>query len=276
MTDDGDILQHFSATRRRVVKWNHFLPIYDRLLSPYRGVRSPSSRLVLATVARWKGGGAILDRPHELSESISIRRRSSSSRTESDHHRRSVRPGVLGAAPARCWSDRCLIDDGGHANVQQIVIGRVRLPHVRTVVNRCRRHPYGLPSEALPGVPAVRFMQFAQHVVDVLHGRNPFVTEPVADHARLGRASIACSSSNRWWSSMSIEACADPPKGSRQGREELRLPGRRHAASARSTRSSHCRPGLNRCSSPGRRAAGAALRASRRIAGAEPREALFR
>ena len=34
---DGDLPTHFRAARRKVVNWAHFLPVYETLLSPYRG-----------------------------------------------------------------------------------------------------------------------------------------------------------------------------------------------------------------------------------------------
>jgi methyltransferase family protein len=189
VTDDP-LLLHFSTVRRRVAKWTHFLPIYDRLLSQYRG-RS----LTLVEVGVGDGGSLEAWRSYlgPSARIVGIDLEPAAKRLESDGFEI-----IIGdQADPEFWAQHLpnvgpidvLIDDGGHTSVQQIVTVACAVPHVRNggVIVVEDTHTSYMPKQ-YPGAGRFGFMQFAQHVVDVLHVRNDSVTEPVADTAGLGRA----------------------------------------------------------------------------------------
>ena len=187
---DGGLLPHFSDARRRVVKWAHFLPIYEQLLAPYRG-----RAVTLIEVGVGDGGSLQMWRSYlgASARIIGIDLNPSAKCLESEGFEI-----IIGdQSDPDFWAERVvkagpidvLIDDGGHSSVQQIVTVACGLPHVRDggVIVVEDTHTSYMPAE-YPVYGRFGFMPFAQHVVDVLHARNPHVTRPAADAAALGRA----------------------------------------------------------------------------------------
>lgn len=81
-----------------------------------------------------------------------------------------------------------LIDDGGHTNFQQIVTVASALSHIRDggVIVVEDTHTAYMP-KTYAAAPGYGFIDFARHIVDVMHRRSPFVTTPAGD--RIGFAS---------------------------------------------------------------------------------------
>ncbi|MEX2271590.1 MAG: class I SAM-dependent methyltransferase [Vicinamibacterales bacterium] len=181
---------HFRAARRRVVKWTHYLPIYERLLSPYRG-----RALTLVEVGVGDGGSLEAWRGFlgPSARIIGIDLDPAARQLEADGFEI-----IIGdQADPNFWARHLpeigpidvLVDDGGHTSVQQIVTVASVVPHVRDggVVVVEDTHTSYMPNQ-YPAARGFGFMEFSQHVVDVLHSRSPMVTHPVADAAGLGRA----------------------------------------------------------------------------------------
>lgn len=187
---DGDLLTHFRAARRKIVKWAHFLPLYERLLSPYRG-----RAITLVEVGVGDGGSLEVWRSYlgPPARIIGIDLNPAAKCLESE----GFEILIGDQSDPEFWAERVsqvgpidvLIDDGGHTNVQQIVTVACGLPHVRDggVIVVEDRHTSYMPRE-YPASRRFGFMQFAQHVVDVLHVGNQFVSKPAADAAGLSRA----------------------------------------------------------------------------------------
>lgn len=277
---DGDLLLHFRTARRRVAKWAHFFPIYDRLLSEYRG-RS----LTLVEVGVGDGGslegwrrylgpsariiGMDLDPATKLLESDGFEIIIGDQSDPEFWARHLPNVGPIDV----------LIDDGGHSNVQQIVTVACALPHVRDggLIVVEDTHSAYMPKQ-YPAARRFGFMQFAQHVVDVLHGRNPLVTEPAEDTAGLGRAIHSV----QFFESMVVfhvdRRLCGPSEGFDAGSEEL-SPRDLAARTLRSTAidALESQPTWVRSLlQPARRVIGIALRASKRIAGANHVRRYFR
>lgn len=268
---DGDLLLHFSAARHRVVKWTHYLSIYERLLSHHRG-RS----LTLVEVGVGDGGSLEAWRGFlgPSARIIGIDLDPAAKRLESDGFEI-----IIGdQADPEFWARHLpgvgpidvLIDDGGHSNVEQIVTVACALPHVRDggLIVVEDTHTAYLPKQ-YPAARRFGFMQFTQHVVDVLHARNPFVTEPAEDTAGLGRAIHSV----QFFESMAVfhvdRRLCGPSELFEAGSEDLSPSGvaartlRSTAIDALESLPSWIRSLLQ----PARRVIGIALRASRRSAG---------
>jgi len=185
-----DLLHHFRAARRHVEKWAHYLPVYERLLSKYRG-----TAVTLVEVGVGGGGSLEAWRGYlgPAARIIGIDLDPAAQRLEADGFEIIVgnqsHPEFWAQHGGRIGPVDVLIDDGGHSSVDQIVTVACGLPHMRdggVIVIEDTHTSYmqlHYPSAARYG-----FMQFAAHVVDVLHARNPMVTEPIADSAGLGQA----------------------------------------------------------------------------------------
>lgn len=277
---EGDLLLHCRATRRRIGKWAHYIPIYDRLLSAYRG-----RALTLVEIGVGDGGSLEAWRRYLGSSAriIGIDLNPAAKRLESD----GFEIIVGDQSDPEFWARHLpgvgpidvLIDDGGHSNVEQIVTVACALPHVRDggLIVVEDTHTAYLPKH-YPAARRFGFMQFAQHVVDVLHGRNPFVTEPVADTAGLGRAIHSV----QFFESMVVfyvdRGLCGPSEGFEAGSEDI-APFDPAAGTLRSRAIDALESlptWLRSLLQPGRRVAGAALRASRRIAGANRVKRYFR
>jgi len=277
---DGDLLLHFRAVRHRVVKWTHYLPIYERLLSQYRG-RS----LTLVEVGVGDGGSLEGWRSYlgPAARIIGIDLDPAAKRLESDGFEIIIGDQSDPEFWARHLPDvgpiDVLIDDGGHTNVQQIVTVACALPHVRDggVIVVEDTHTAYMPKQ-YPAAGRFGFMQFAQHVVDVLHVRNHFVTEPAADTAGLGRAIHRV----QFFESMVVfhvdRRLCGPSEGFEAGVEELSSPGPAPGTlRSRAIDALELQPGwIQSLLQPARGAIGIALRASRRIADAPRVRRYFR
>lgn len=268
MTDD--LLLHFRAARRHVVKWTHYFPIYDRLLSPYRG-----RPLTLVEVGVGDGGSLEGWRGYlgPSARIIGVDLDPAAKRLESD----GFEILIGDQSDAEFWARHLpavgpidvLIDDGGHTGVQQIVTVACALPHVRDggVIVVEDTHTAYMPKQ-YPASGRFGFMQFAQHVVDVLHVRNHMVTEPLADRAGLGRAIHSV----QFFESMVVfyvdRRLCGPSEGFEAGSDEL-PPTDPTAGTFRSTAidAFESQPGwIQSLLRPARWVIGTALRASRRIA----------
>ena len=186
---DGDLLLHFSAARHRVVKWTHYFAIFEQLLSPYRG------RAITLVEVGVGDGGSLEGWRSYLGPSariIGIDLNPAAKRLESDGFEIIIGdqsdPEFWAQHLPRLGPIDVLIDDGGHTSVQQIVSVACALPHMRDggVIVVEDTHTAYMPNQ-YPASRQFGFMQFAQHVVDVMHLRNPLVTERAPDSAGLGR-----------------------------------------------------------------------------------------
>lgn len=277
---DGDLLRHFSAARHRVVKWTHYFSIYQALLSPYRG-RS----LTLVEVGVGDGGSLEGWRGYfgPSARIIGIDLDPAAKRLESDGFEI-----IIGdQSDPEFWARHLptvgpidvLIDDGGHTSVQQIVTVACALPHVRDggVIVVEDTHTSYMPKQ-YPAAGRFGFMQFAQHVVDVLHARNHFVTEFAADAAGLGRAIHSV----QFFESMVVfhvdrRRCG-PSELFEAGVDELSLSGPPVSAlRSRAIDALESQPGwIQSLFQPARGVVGIALRASKRIADASRVRRYFR
>jgi hypothetical protein len=185
-----DLLHHFRAARRHVEKWNHYLPVYERLLSKYRGTTA-----TLVEVGVGEGGSLEAWRGYlgPSARIIGIDVDPAAERLQADGFEIIIGnqsdPEFWAEHGRRIGQVDVLIDDGGHSSVDQIVTVVCGLPHVRdggVIVIEDTHTSY--MQLHYPAAPRYGFMQFAAHVVDVLHARNPMVTEPIADSAALGQA----------------------------------------------------------------------------------------
>jgi cephalosporin hydroxylase len=188
LTDD--LLTHFRAAGRPVDKWKHYFDVYERLLASYRG-RS----LTLVEVGVGDGGSLAGWRSYFGSPAriIGIDIDPAARRFESDGFEI-----IIGdQADPEFWARQLvnigpidlLIDDGGHSSVEQIVTVACALPQVRdggAIVVEDTHTAY-MPKQ-FPASRRFGFMQFVQHVVDVLHRRNPEVTARAPDTAGFGAA----------------------------------------------------------------------------------------
>jgi cephalosporin hydroxylase len=186
LTDD--LVAHFRDAGRPVDKWTHYLAVYERLLAPYRG-RS----LTLVEVGIGDGGSLSGWRGYfgSTARIIGIDIDPAARRFESNGFEIIIGdqadPEFWARQVAAVGPIDVLIDDGGHSNVQQIITVACALPHVRDggVIVVEDTHTAYMPNR-YPAAGRFGFMQFAQHVVDVLHRRNPYVTERAPDTAGLG------------------------------------------------------------------------------------------
>jgi hypothetical protein len=183
MTDD--LLHHISAVRHGVVKWRHFLPVYERLLAPYRG-----TAVTLVEVGVGEGGSLEAWRAYmgPSARIVGIDCDPSAKQLESEGFEIIVgdqaNPDFWTQVAHQVGPIDVLIDDGGHSSVQQIVTVACGLRHVRDggVIVVEDTHTSYLPKQ-YPSTQRFGFMQFAQHVIDAMHNRNPDVTVRVPDDA---------------------------------------------------------------------------------------------
>ena len=188
MTDD--LLHHFRAARREVVKWNHYFPVYERLLSKYRGTAVTLVEVGVGDGGSLEGWRGYLGPSARI---IGIDLDPAAERLQADGFEIIIgnqsHPEFWEEHGGRIGPIDVLIDDGGHSSVDQIVTVACGLPHIRDggVIVIEDTHTSFMQRD-YPAAARFGFMQFAAHVVDVLHNRNPLVTEPVADAAGLGRA----------------------------------------------------------------------------------------
>lgn len=188
MTDD--LAHHFRAARQPVVKWSHYLPIYERLLAQYRGTAA-----TLVEVGVGEGGSLEAWRGYlgPAARIIGIDLDPAAGRLRAD----GFEIFIGNQSDAEFWADLgrrigpidVLIDDGGHSSVDQIVTVACGTALVRDggVIVVEDTHTSYMPVH-YPAPARYGFMQFVAHVVDVMHARHPLVTEPIADSAGLGRA----------------------------------------------------------------------------------------
>ena len=120
MTDD--LLHHFRDARRYVEKWAHYLPVYERLLSKYRG-----SAVTLVEVGVGHGGSLEGWRGYlgPSARIIGIDIDPAAQRFEADGFEIIIgdqsHPQFWAQHGSRIGSVDVLIDDGGHSSVDQIV-----------------------------------------------------------------------------------------------------------------------------------------------------------
>ena len=186
---DG-LQDHFRAARRHVVKWHHYFPVYERLLCRYRG------RAVTLVEVGVGEGGSLEGWRGYLGPSARIIGIDIDPRTK-----RLEAAGfeiIIGnQSRADFWAELgrrigpidVLIDDGGHSSVDQIVTVACGIEHIRDggVIVVEDTHTSYMPLH-YPAAARYGFMQFAAHVVDAMHARNPSVTAPIADTGGLGGA----------------------------------------------------------------------------------------
>ena len=188
MTDD--LSYHFRTARRPVDKWNHYLPVYERLLSKYRG-----TAVTLVEVGVGEGGSLESWRSYlgAAARIIGIDVDPAALQLQAE----GFEIIVGDQSSADFWAELgrrigpidVLIDDGGHSSVDQIVTVACGVAHIRdggVIVVEDTHTSY--MARFYPAPARYGFMQFAAHVVDAMQARNPLVTEPVADTAGLGRA----------------------------------------------------------------------------------------
>ena len=188
MTDD--LAAHFRAAARPAGKWSHYFDVYERLLGPYRG-RS----LTLVEVGVDDGGSLMGWRSYFGSRAriIGIDIDPAARRFESGGFEILIGdqadPAFWAQQLARVGPIDILIDDGGHSSAQQIITVACALPHVRDggLIVVEDTHTAYMPKQ-YPAARRFGFMQFAQHVIDVMHRRNPLVTERAPDTAGLAAA----------------------------------------------------------------------------------------
>ena len=180
---DGELLRFFRAAQRPLAKWVHYIPVYERLLSPYRG-----RPMTLVEVGVGDGGSLETWRRYLGPEAriIGIDCDARAKRFERDGFEI-----ILGdQADPEFWATHLagaspidiLIDDGGHSSVQQIATVAGAVPHIRdggAIVVEDTHAAY-MPKQ-FPAATQFGFMAFVQHVVDAMHRRNPMVTAPVSD-----------------------------------------------------------------------------------------------
>lgn len=278
MTDD--LLRHFRAARGRTVKWAHYFPIYERLLSQYRG-----RALTLVEVGVGDGGSLQAWRGYlgPSARIIGIDLDAAAKRLEADGFEIIIGdqadPEFWALHVAGVGPVDVLIDDGGHSGAQQIVTVACGLPHVRDggLIVVEDTHTAYMPRQ-YPAARRFGFMPFAQHVVDVLHARNELATERAADTAGLGRAI----QSVQFFESMVVfyvdRRLCGPSQGFEAGSEE-RSPADLAAGTLRATaiRALESQPRWIRwLLQPARRVIGVALRASTRRAHANLVRRYFR
>jgi len=179
---DGELLRIFRASERHSVKWVHYISVYERLLSPYRG-----RPITLAEVGVGDGGSLETWRRYlgPAARIIGIDCDPRAKRFErdgfeiilGDQANREFWAGLSSVAPIDV-----LIDDGAHSGLGQITTVAGAVPHIRDggVIVVEDTHTAYMPKQ-YPASRRFGFMAFVQHVVDVMHRRNPLVTAPVND-----------------------------------------------------------------------------------------------
>jgi hypothetical protein len=185
-----DLLHHFRAARRHVVKWDHYFPVYEGLLSKYRG-----TAVTLVEVGVGEGGSLEGWRGYlgPSARIIGIDLDPAAERLRAEGFEI-----IIGdQSNAQFWADLggrigpidVLIDDGGHSSVDQIVTVACGIAHIRDggVIVVEDTHTSYMPVH-YPASARYGFMQFAAHVVDVMHARSPLLTKRISDAAGLGRA----------------------------------------------------------------------------------------
>jgi hypothetical protein len=187
---DADLLSLFRTARRGVVKWQHYFPIYERLLSKYRGTAMTLVEVGVGDGGSLEGWRAYLGPGARI---IGIDLDPAAGRLQAEGFEI-----IIGdQSRAEFWANHgsrlgpidVLIDDGGHSSVDQIVTVACGLAHIKDggVIIVEDTHTSYMPVH-YPAAPRYDFMRFAAHVVDVMHARSPLVTERVSDAAGLGRA----------------------------------------------------------------------------------------
>ena len=278
MTDD--LLHAFRSATRHVVKWNHYIPVYERLLSKYRGTTVTLVEVGVGDGGSLEGWRGYLGPSARI---IGIDLDPAAQRLEA--HGFEIITGDQ--SKAEFWAEvgrrigpiDVLIDDGGHSSVDRIVTVACGIAHVRDggVIVVEDTHTAYMPNQ-YPAARRFGFMQFAQHVVDAMHLRNDLVTERVSDRAGLGRA-VHCV---QFFESLVVfhvdRRLCGPSEGFEAGSRE----GRDSGPAAVTLRSSaigvfDAQPVWIRwLMQPARRGIGSVLRASRRIADANRVRRFFR
>jgi cephalosporin hydroxylase len=187
---DSSLQQHFSAARRQVVKWRHYLPIYAELLGKYRG-----QPITLIEVGVAHGGSLEAWRAYlgPSARIIGVDLDPASKTLERDgfeiHVGDQADPEFWRRVLPAIGPIDVLIDDGGHSSVEQIVTVASGLPHVKDggVIIVEDTHTAYMPTH-YPAPRRFGLMAFAQHVVDAMHARHPLVTHAAPDQAGFGRA----------------------------------------------------------------------------------------
>jgi hypothetical protein len=185
-----DLLYHFRAVRREVVKWAHYFPVYERLLCKYRGTAVTLVEVGVGDGGSLEGWRGYLGPSARI---IGIDLDPAAARLRADGFEIIIgnqsHPEFWAEYGSRIGPVDVLIDDGGHSSVDQIVTVACGLPHIRDggVIVIEDTHTSYMQGD-YPAAARYGFMQFAAHVVDVLHARNPMVTDRIPDSAGLGRA----------------------------------------------------------------------------------------
>jgi hypothetical protein len=183
MPADPDLLTLFRSARRGVVKWVHYIPVYERLLSLHRG-----HPITLVEIGVGDGGSLEVWRRYlgSAARIVGIDCAPEAKRLEDEGFEIIIGdqadPGFLARHLARVGPIDILIDDGGHTHVQQIVTVASAVPHIRDggVIVVEDTHSAYMP-KPYPAARRFGFMAFAQHVVDAMHRRSPEVTAPADD-----------------------------------------------------------------------------------------------
>ena len=178
-----DLLSSFRSAQRRVEKWAHYIPIYEALLSRYRG-----RPVTLVEVGVGDGGSLEVWRRYlgPAARIIGIDCEPGATRLEDDGFEIIIGdqadPDFWARHLERIGPVDILIDDGGHSSVQQIVTVASAVPRIRDggVIVVEDTHTAYMPEE-FPATPRLGFMEFAQHVVDAMHRRSPYATAPASD-----------------------------------------------------------------------------------------------
>jgi hypothetical protein len=187
---DDDLLSLFKSARRGVVKWAHYVPVYERLLSPLRG-----RPITLIEVGVGDGGSLEVWRRYlgPAARIIGVDCDSAASRLADE----SVEIVIGDQSNPAFWAELLqrtgpvdvLIDDGGHAPDQQIVTVACAVAHLRDggVIVVEDTHSAFMPKN-YPAARRFDLMAFAQHVVAAMHRRNPMVTHGVDDAMGFAKA----------------------------------------------------------------------------------------
>ena len=187
---DGGLQSHFNSVRRKVAKWAHYIPIYESLLADYRG-----RPLTLVEVGVADGGSLEAWRSYLGPSARIIGIDIDGAATQLAAEGFEIIVGDQ--ADPEFWAQHLprigpidiLIDDGGHSSVQQIVTVASAVPSVRDggVIIVEDTHAAFMPKQ-YPEARGFGVMDFARHIADAMHARNPLTAAVPRDAMGFGRA----------------------------------------------------------------------------------------
>ncbi len=262
------------------MKWVHYIAVYERLLAQHRG-----RAITLIEVGVGDGGSLEVWRRYlgPAARIIGVDCDPVARDLEADGFEIIIGdqadPGFWARHLPAVGPIDILIDDGGHSNAQQIVTVASAVPHIRDggVIVVEDTHTAYMPKQ-YPAASGFGFMAFAQHVVDVMHRRSPFVSAAAPDANGLSQAihrveffeSMVVFHVDRRLCGPSQDLEEGPVVLARSDADPLTLHGSAVAAF-------ESQPAwMQRLLTPARRIVGIAVRGARRVAGANRVRRYFR